>query len=236
LRDAGKLGVISAPIVDVAGNITVGVAEQDVFGVPSPTRRWIRHIAGGTGHVLWEREVETQAYEPPYFTFYSPPNVFGLSDCVMTTDTLVSDTRAGMKCLSNMDGSVRWVSSLMDGMPYVLDAATAVFVSWSTSVIWRKFDLKTGDILWQTTLSDPGISTFSASSSNMGQISKLSITQVKRHYTKLPGADVPTSSVSSLNTGQISRLSITGVERRGTWLPKGGMSTFSANSLDAVYL
>jgi outer membrane protein assembly factor BamB len=161
LRDAGKLGVISAPIVDVAGNITVGVAEQDVFGVPSPTRRWIRHIAGGTGHVLWEREVETQAYEPPYFTFYSPPNVFGLSDCVMTTDTLVSDTRAGMKCLSNMDGSVRWVSSLMDGMPYVLDAATAVFVSWSTSVIWRKFDLKTGDILWQTTLSDPGISTFS---------------------------------------------------------------------------
>lgn len=163
LQDIGKLGAMSAPIVHVDGNVTVGIAEQDQLGVPFPTRRWIRHFAGGSGQLMWEREVESRPYDALISNIYSPPRLFKAGDCVLTSELFLGDSREGMKCLSLVDGSVRWANVLMQGLPHPVSSTSAVFVSASTSVTWRKFDITTGELLWQTVLSDPTVSRFSVS-------------------------------------------------------------------------
>lgn len=163
LSDAGARGAISAPIVDAAGNITVGTAEQDVLGVPSPTRRWIRQYSAGSGEVLWSREVESPAYFPPFVTNYAPASVYALGDCIATAETLIDDTRTGTKCLSSQDGSVRWVSTLLGGLGTRTDATSVVTAASgpSSSITWRKFDLATGSVVWETTYADPSVNSFS---------------------------------------------------------------------------
>ena len=161
LTDNDKVGAISAPVADSAGNITVGIVERESIFPNEQTRRWLRQYARESGLLLWEREVASFPFNADQLF---APRVLRTGDCLLTWELFVSGDGGadGLKCLSANDGSVRWSSTSIRGSIVSLDATTALAVGNTTaSLTWQKFDLATGEILWETSHVDASIASYS---------------------------------------------------------------------------